>query len=78
MFCKYSDIFGKPKTGVHSFRLFNFAIVDVLLTLVLAYYLTNNKNNYNDVFNTFFILIIMSFFIHKLFCVETTLTKFLT
>jgi len=78
MFCKYSDIFGKPNTGVHSIRLFNFAIVDILLTFALAYLLTNNKKNNYDIFNTFIILVILSIFIHKLFCVETTLTKFLT
>ena len=35
--CKYKDIFGKPNKGVHSYRLFNFAIVDVLATVFVAY-----------------------------------------
>ena len=35
-FCKYKDILGKPKTGLHSYRVFNVAIVDVLFTVLLA------------------------------------------
>ena len=35
-FCKYKDIFGKPKEGVHSYRIMNIAIVDVLATILLA------------------------------------------
>lgn len=37
MFCQYKDIFGKVNEGVHSIRIINIAIVDVILTLVLAY-----------------------------------------
>ena len=32
-FCKYKDLFGKPGEGVHSYRIFNIAIVDVILTI---------------------------------------------
>jgi hypothetical protein len=35
--CKYKNILGKPGTGVHSYRFMNIAIVDVLLTLLLAF-----------------------------------------
>lgn len=71
--CIYKDIFGKVGTGVHSLRLFNIAIVDTLLTLVLAY-IINSKLKSNLLF-VFFILIIFSILIHRAFCVETTLTK---
>ena len=40
MFCEYSDIFGNPNEGVHSYRLFNVAIVDVGLTILVAYLLS--------------------------------------
>jgi ABC-type spermidine/putrescine transport system permease subunit I len=72
--CQYKDIFGEPRKGIHSYRLFNLALVDTLATLILAYILkyfgfkaTRTK--------IFVILMIMSVFIHKLFCVETTLTN---
>ena len=38
--CKYKDILGVPGKGVHSFRIFNIAIVDVLLTIIAAYILS--------------------------------------
>jgi hypothetical protein len=34
---QYKDIFGKPNEGVHSYRLFDVAIVDLLLTILLAF-----------------------------------------
>ena len=33
---KYSNIFGKPNEGAHSYRILDIAIVDVLATGVLA------------------------------------------
>jgi len=31
--CEYKDYFGESGKGVHSYRIFNFAIVDVMMTL---------------------------------------------
>jgi hypothetical protein len=73
--CKYKDILGVPGEGVHSFRIFNIAIVDVLLTILAAYILsifTKYKVVYTLIF--MFILGIIS---HRLFCVRTTLDKLL-
>lgn len=74
MFCQYKDIFGKVNEGVHSIRIMNIAIVDVILTLVLAYIIQMKLPQYK-LYNIFIILIILSIFIHKLFCVKTTLTN---
>ena len=35
--CKYKNALGKPGKGVHSFRIFGIAIVDVILTILAAY-----------------------------------------
>ena len=73
--CKYKDVLGEPSKGVHSFRIFNIAIVDVLLTIIAAYILsifTNYKFIYSLIF--MFILGIIS---HRLFCVRTTIDKLL-
>jgi len=73
LLCPYKDILGKPNTGVHSYRILNIAIVDVIATLLLAIIISFiSKQN---VLLIFCILIIISLFIHKLFCVDTTLTK---
>jgi hypothetical protein len=71
--CKYRDIFGKVGTGVHSLRLFNIAVVDTLLTLLLAYFISSYLKS--SLLLTFFILLLASVLIHRAFCVETTLTK---
>jgi hypothetical protein len=76
-FCNYKDIFGKPKTGAHSYRLFNIAIVDTVLTICLAYVLKRYIfTNYHFVV----VLIgcfLLGIFLHRLFCVRTTIDKFL-
>lgn len=71
--CKYKDIFGKPKQGIHSYRIFGMAFVDLFLTFVLAYLIyIYTKYSYLSIF---LFLIILSIIIHKLMCVDTTLTK---
>jgi hypothetical protein len=73
MLCQYKDIFGLPKKGVHSSRLFDLAVVDTLATLILAYVISRwSKWNTKKMF---VFLMILSVFIHKIFCVETTLTN---
>ena len=71
--CKYKDIFGKVGTGVHSLRLFDIAVVDTLLTLLLAYII--NLYLKSNLLLIFFVLLVASIVIHRAFCVETTLTK---
>ena len=47
-FCKYKDSLGKPKTGLHRYRVFNIAIVDVIFTILFAkfiqYYILKKYN----------------------------------
>jgi hypothetical protein len=73
--CKYKNILGKPGTGVHSYRFMNIAIVDVLLTLLLAFvisYYTKYSFLYVSI-----ILFILGIIMHRLFCVRTTIDKLL-
>lgn len=73
--CKYKNILGKPGTGVHSYRFMNIAIVDVLLTFLLAFvisYYTKYSFLYVSI-----ILFILGIIMHRLFCVRTTIDKLL-
>ena len=73
--CKYKDMFGKPNQGVHSFRIFNIAIVDVLLTILAAFiisYFLKTKFLY-----TLLLMFILGIISHRLFCVRTTIDKLL-
>tara|TARA_B100000925_G_scaffold289146_1_gene271435 strand:+ start:407 stop:652 length:246 start_codon:yes stop_codon:yes gene_type:complete len=76
-FCKYKDALGEPKTGLHSYRVFDIAVFDVLLTFLLAkfiqYYILEDYD---------FSLILISCFIvgiiiHRVFSVKTTVDKLL-
>ena len=71
--CKYKDIFGKVGEGAHSLRFFNIAVVDTVLTFVAAYIINNYLKT--NLLVVFIVLIILSIIIHRIFCVETTLTK---
>ena len=75
--CKYKNTLGKPGKGLHRFRIANIAIVDVVLTILLAYVVHNvflEKHNYWIILAICFLL---GIFMHRIFCVKTTIDKFL-
>lgn len=76
MFCKYKNIFGEPGKSVHSYRLYDIAVVDVLCTVILALLIKRSLPEKS------FICILISLFIlgiimHRMFCVRTTIDKLL-
>ena len=73
--CKYKDIFGKPKQGAHSYRIFNIAIVDLVLT-ILAAYILSILTGYKFVYTLIF-MFILGIISHRIFCVRTTIDKLL-
>jgi len=76
MFCKYKNVLGKPGEGVHSYRIFNISIVDVLLTIALAFIIHFFFKKYKFRHILIF-LFILGIILHHLFCVRTTVDKFL-
>tara|TARA_B100001094_G_C17465120_1_gene454711 strand:+ start:238 stop:492 length:255 start_codon:yes stop_codon:yes gene_type:complete len=79
--CKFSKIGGEVGKGIHSIRIFNIAVVDVIGTIAIAYaihyyYPTLVHPEYN-----FPILLLAAFsfgiICHRLFCVRTTVDKLL-
>lgn len=79
--CKYSNIFGAPDTGLHKIRIFNIAIFDTMLTIIVAliFYFIMNKIFYEKIsfWVILLILFIMGILMHRLFCVRTTIDKLL-
>jgi hypothetical protein len=73
--CKYKDMFGKPDTGVHSFRIFNIAVVDVVLTILLAFFISKMFHLRFDI--TLIVFFIVGIIAHRVFCVRTTIDKLL-
>lgn len=79
--CKYSDRLGKPMEGIHSYRIFNIAIVDLALTVVFSYiiyYLFNKLFHWKISFWIYLVIIlVIGIFAHRIFCVKTTVDKLL-
>jgi hypothetical protein len=71
--CKYKDALGKPGEGAHALRAGGLAAVDVLATVgaagAVAWWFDLNFAV------VLLILIILSAFVHRAFCVDTPLTS---
>tara|TARA_B110000503_G_C7119555_1_gene401870 strand:- start:291 stop:527 length:237 start_codon:yes stop_codon:yes gene_type:complete len=76
MFCKYKNVLGKVKEGIHSYRIYDIAIMDVLFTIVAAFIC---KILFSDInfFIILFVLFVLGVFTHRAFCVRTTIDKIL-
>ena len=74
-FCQYKDMFGAPNTGIHSRRIFDIAVWDVVLTLIgaLLFYIRYRTNLLFTIIGFF----VFGIVIHRLFCVRTTIDKLL-
>lgn len=75
MLCQYKNLFGKPNTGLHKYRIFNLAIVDIIATFIGAYG-TALITDYSYICSLLG-LFILGIFLHRLFCVRTTIDKLL-
>jgi hypothetical protein len=72
---KYRHIFGKENDGIHSYRLFGIAIIDLAMTILLAF-IISYCFNYNFIY-IFFLLMLIAIGLHYLFGVNTTINNFL-
>ena len=67
--CKYKNMFGEPRTGLRKYRIFDIAILDTVVTVLIVYILC-------WIFNWSFwpalaIILVLGVFVHKIFCVKT-------
>jgi hypothetical protein len=70
------DIFGKPRTGPHSFRIFDVAVVDVLGTIGLAWLLVRFTGM--DFVSALIIMFIAGSALHALVGVRTKFTEIIS
>jgi hypothetical protein len=81
--CAYKNIFGVPGTGLHSYRIMNIAVIDVISTLILAFVIHQFiLEGWLDIHCISIWWIIIGCFVvgiisHRLFCVRTTVDKLL-
>lgn len=73
--CKYKNMFGEPGTGAHSYRFWNIAVVDVVLTILAGLILSwiTGMTRVHSIIAMFVLGIIA----HRMFCVRTTVDKLL-
>lgn len=71
--CQHKDMFGKPNQGIHSYRILDIAIVDLVMTILAAWGISKYYNM--DFKQVLFILVLLGIILHRLFCVRTTLDK---
>jgi len=72
-FCKYKDVFGKPGEGIHKIRVIDIAVLDVLGTILIAYFVSI------WIHVAFWKVLIVAFVLaelaHWLFCVDTKVMR---
>ena len=70
--CKYKHIFGEERKGIHSWRIFDVAIIDVVATLLVAGVLTYF---FNPTWWMFLLILgglfVAGIVLHRIFCVNT-------
>ena len=73
MLCQYKNLLGVPGKGIHSYRIFNIAIADVIMTIIGTYLISwCFKLNF---WLILIILFLLGIVLHHLFCVKTTIDK---
>lgn len=74
--CKYKDITGKPNTGLrHTFRLFDVAVIDTVVTLLAVYAISQWFNV--SFWYTLVVVFVVMVISHRLFCVRSTTDRWL-
>jgi hypothetical protein len=73
--CKYKNMLGEPKKGIHSYRLFGVAIADVIMTILAAALISYFRKQ--PFINTLLFLFLLGIALHRIFCVRTTVDKLL-
>ena len=75
-FCKFKDMFGKPNEGLHKYRFLGIAIIDFVLTIIIALLLTWLFGwRWQKFIFIFIALMVLAILLHKLFCVDTALNR---
>ena len=82
--CNYKNIFGEPKTGLHNYRIFNIAVIDVLATLLVSVIIHQiiivewlKMYSIIKLWMVIVFMFILGILLHQLFCVRTTVDKLL-
>ena len=73
--CAYRNMFGAPGTGIHGIRVADIAVVDVVLMLAAAYFVSKTFRISLGVATGS--LALAAIICHRVFCVHTTVDRLL-
>jgi fatty acid desaturase len=72
---KYRDLFGKPNEGVHHYRIFDIAIVDVAVVIIFGILIARFTKY--PIWITLVVLFVLGVIAHRAFYVRSTIDKLL-
>jgi len=75
MSCPYKNVFGEPGEGVHSYRIFDIAVIDVAVTIVAAIIISSSFKI--SLWLVLGVLFILGIILHRAFCVRTRVDRWL-
>jgi len=75
--CPYRDIFGKVREGPHSYRIFDVAVVDSVLTILLALFLQKIFFQNFSFLKVLAVTFIVGEVMHWYFCVDSKVIQIL-
>ena len=81
LLCQYKNTFGEPKKGLHAYRVFDIAVIDVLATIAGAKLIQIGLNKMFDMdlsyLKVLIVLFLTGILLHRLFCVKTTVDQWI-
>ena len=77
MSCPFKDIFGKPREGPHAWRVLDVAVVDSVLTILLALVLQKIFFQNFSFLKVLAVTFIVGELMHWYFCVDTKVIQIL-
>ena len=78
--CKYKSLFGEPGIGIHKYRIFDIAVIDVVVVMICAWIIYQGLQFQGisvSYWMTLAILFIVGIIAHRFFCVRTSIDKLL-
>jgi len=73
--CKYKNLFGKPGEGLRQYRIFDIALYDTIVVILIGILFSwVTKIN---IWVVLIVLFISGIIVHRLFCVRTGIDKLL-
>ena len=72
---KLNIFFGKEKEGIHSYRIYDIAYLDIIITLITALFIQKAFCPKTEYYIVLLFLFILGIIIHRIFDVKTTIDR---